>query len=767
MKTAPIDVHKQHERCRSLLKEMDELEESLRNLAAVISNQHAEFNVDLKNSIKELQSIELMRQEFLKDALLRNCQANFGMFEYIDQVLESMKQSINNLAQEKDKEGFDILFEIALKSFVLEDNSIVKSLGISTDLSASMSLPPAMNSDDVALDSSGMRTPSSDVNSSNIVKKCLYSLDQIRTCLDVLKTLCIKSHTSFAEMGDAQKHYGKSALKTFEKHGYAKSLSTASTAASLLKQEIKCADLVVKYESPMCRLGWNAVVQSVEKFAEAHFTSSEIILEKACVTLDGLFKKIEQTRKEISDKITLITKRIDGAKSAEIKVSAKLAKVKRDLKDRRTNTIPKTKPAIAKEDSVAENEGSSTHHFADVVDVCKPEESNGTDNTVAPATSEIATVGAIAASRISFTALGAVSAFGAAVGLESSERNLQRISALEDEERAYVEQLISARASIGLIYDESISDLNSFISTMKSILSKYLIDISSAYRLISDANTVAFNISKGAIEHAFSEAQNIDTTSDLKFFIQQIITSANGGAEDKTGATNKAIQIPAMVTFSVIQNDVIEVERVNERETTKNEQNKMPTPLKVINRPASTSNASGDNNEHDGDAEGDGAVATHVAHANRDTPLWSDDEEDFSKKIQKKVVIEVDSVTLRDDMSRNGSEDKDNAVTASSNRTPPTPSRENTASLISEEGNSTAVSSNVATPGPAVSVALPKEDIAPELAKFGISSSEKILEYFSCALYPKRGLLTHGRFLIYTYFTYMFVHADLSTFLLV
>jgi hypothetical protein len=47
-------------------------------------------------------------------------------------------------------------------------------------------------------------------------------------------------------------------------------------------------------------------------------------------------------------------------------------------------------------------------------------------------------------------------------------------------------------------------------------------------------------------------------------------------------------------------------------------------------------------------------------------------------------------------------------------------------------------------------LASPREEnwASPELAKFDLPPTEKVLEYFSCALYPKRGLLTHGRLLI-------------------
>eukprot|EP01034_Spumella_vulgaris_P023821 gene23821-30092_t len=39
-----------------------------------------------------------------------------------------------------------------------------------------------------------------------------------------------------------------------------------------------------------------------------------------------------------------------------------------------------------------------------------------------------------------------------------------------------------------------------------------------------------------------------------------------------------------------------------------------------------------------------------------------------------------------------------------------------------------------------------------ELSKFGLSGADKVLESFSCALYPKKGLLTHGRLFITQHF---------------
>lgn len=43
-----------------------------------------------------------------------------------------------------------------------------------------------------------------------------------------------------------------------------------------------------------------------------------------------------------------------------------------------------------------------------------------------------------------------------------------------------------------------------------------------------------------------------------------------------------------------------------------------------------------------------------------------------------------------------------------------------------------------------------KSDFETVVKKFGLSSQDKVLESFSCALYPKKGLLTHGRYALNT-----------------
>eukprot|EP01041_Mallomonas_annulata_P000512 gene512-983_t len=56
--------------------------------------------------------------------------------------------------------------------------------------------------------------------------------------------------------------------------------------------------------------------------------------------------------------------------------------------------------------------------------------------------------------------------------------------------------------------------------------------------------------------------------------------------------------------------------------------------------------------------------------------------------------------------------------------------------------SSIASTSTVPIPSPVIVAEVP---FAAELAKFGLSTNERVVEFFSCALYPKRGMLTHGR----------------------
>ena len=78
-----------------------------------------------------------------------------------------------------------------------------------------------------------------------------------------------------------------------------------------------------------------------------------------------------------------------------------------------------------------------------------------------------------------------------------------------------------------------------------------------------------------------------------------------------------------------------------------------------------------------------------------------------------------------------------NAYTTIATTSTTTASNNNNSSISSSVKSEMNQSSFIETP------------FAQELARFNLSSTEKVLHFFSCALYPKRGMLTHGRYVQY------------------
>jgi hypothetical protein len=832
LKSAPTDsLQKQHERCRTLLREIDAAEEGLKKCITDLTNQHDDFYTELRRSLYEIESIESMRQQFFKDALLRYCQATFGMLEHVEQVLTSLRQYLDVLDACKDVDDFEKLYNNIHNNGTIDENNVTMkfinslSSGNITEIVQSPSNPntaQSVASSSVFLEESTISTSDAALRSPiAMLKKYIVLLDWLKVCLDTLKGVCLKATTSFTEVGDAQKFYGKIAMKIFEKHGYSKSAVAAasSSAASLLKAaDAKCADLVSRYESPMCRLGWNSVVQSIEKFAEAHSTSSEIILEKGCTTIENLHKKIDIHKKDISDKLGVIMKRLEGAKAAEVKVSGKLAKVRKELRDRRGKVISKEDAASLPLSDASVRGESQNDHFSnemidsstsgqkvdDAMDISTSGSKVDESNNVSSAMSSTA--------RISFTALGAVSAFGAAVGVGASvERNMSRISVLEDEEKALTEQYLTARASLEVVSQESTAEMLSLINNTKNSVSKYISDIAFSFRSILDGHNVSLNITKGAIEKAFSEAQNIDITSDMENFSLQVKKLAVQPTEDNKPAVNRKVVIPPLPIFTPIIIEAIEIERTNERESLKNEKLKGDSSVSAASL---LTNANGDD-EHDTDASdtgvyNKGAVSDDEMLNDKDVffnhpsdgVTHIDKHKDKVSDHQKLSITDTVDETLTpipEEGVENNNEseskgmstpirvdnEKDEFKAASANKSPnsalsvsvleekegrPSAFSDDIFSAIHPSDESNTVLRSISSPLPsnsssharALSPSLStsgtyttqpnKEEnlVAPELAKFGMSSSEKILEYFSCALYPKRGLLTHGRY-IYDY----------------
>eukprot|EP01042_Synura_sphagnicola_P006899 gene6899-8827_t len=88
-------------------------------------------------------------------------------------------------------------------------------------------------------------------------------------------------------------------------------------------------------EAPHTRLNWESAVQAFSEFADAHSKIAEVYTEECCPTADVVLRRIDASRKELSDKQAVSVRKIEAAKASLVKLLARLTRVRRDLAEKR------------------------------------------------------------------------------------------------------------------------------------------------------------------------------------------------------------------------------------------------------------------------------------------------------------------------------------------------------------------------------------------------------------------------------------------------
>ena len=606
-KGAPNDsIKKQHDKCRILVHEIDLLENDLSELTSVLRHQQEEYNVSLSTALQEIEAIENERLNFIKTGLLRFYQANNGMSDHLTQIFEHLKSLILNLDIHVDVETFERELELAKSSFRDRSNSMQQhhvTYGIAPDRnSGEISLlentfPTQQLSGSPISDSSiplpiaaSTRYKSEDDEASKLLRSNFMIFDRLKDGIDCLKKSAQRATGVFAEISDAEKQYSKSALKALEKHGYAVAGHIAHTtnkiSNSFASPDSKLRDLVNLYESSFCRAGWDNVTQVTEKLSEAHLTVAEVLLDKCCVITDNAQRKMDGNVKEATDKVHQINKKIDGAKASQMRLKSKLNRVQKELKDRR---IAANSPRKAlREDTSDSGNISLSQHQGGIVDGGESErfsdhdqplgkKSNNTGSelvesnhsshppfTMQKAKSEKGMIQGWESLGNAFGVV-AVTALGAAGVLESSsERNNSRIANLEEEEAACLESLNTAAASTQVVVDLCVNDLSAIIMSLKQGLSKEMENLKSSLMLFIDGHTVGLNISINVLARLKYATDSIDIQQDISHFHANIIVATLANEERKHP---NPFCLPPVEEFVPLRNDIVDLERLNERES--------------------------------------------------------------------------------------------------------------------------------------------------------------------------------------------------------
>jgi len=609
-KFAPTDaLRKQHDRCRNLIHELDAVEKNLAESTNNLMQQHENFHIQLGDALREVNRIEMGRLQFLKDGLLRFCQAISGMNDHVSQILDSLQTLVNSLDIQSDVEAFERELEAA-KLYLRDDPSTSGTPVTSESMSFSPSSSPVSDGRHMPSTSppestgqywSQHRTSDIEEESSRHLRSNMLVLDRLKYALECLKRSTQRATSAFADMGDLEKAYGKMVVKVLEKHGYTSSSSLQASnhssnmmmmSSGFAPNEAKCADFAHSYESALVRNGWTGVVKTTELLAESHFTTAQVLFDKCGVMNDSAQRRMEATIRDVTEKLISVTKKMDGAKAAHTRASGKLSRVRKELRDRRLAMSHASSGSTSRRmsnrddgDTVSAAAAATASTDSEALEkytVAGPDEGRGhlNDAGLDVQTSQNdkrklewgEKTGVIQGLESIGTAFGAVgAALGVTAGvLESSaERNIQRIANLEEEEKACIESLQSARSSVQIVTDSCVNELSIIIVSLKQGISQEMEAMKSSFRFFLDGNAVGLSMAAGAVDRLKGVAEVIEVDTDMKQFHSHIVSAALASEDRKV--VNPMV-LPPVEAFSPIQNELVDLERSNEKESTVNEE---------------------------------------------------------------------------------------------------------------------------------------------------------------------------------------------------
>lgn len=732
----PTDVmRKQHDRIRHLLRDLDLIESSLSLSTEKLKNLHVELLQQLRGASKDFIAMEHSRLSFLRESLFRFCQACSGMFEHSGQILNDLRNSAILLESSTD---FD--------SFERQLSSIASSV------------PPASPT--------GQDTDESNTTAENTAELAtvFHVIDKMKYCIDHLKVLASRSVNTFTEMSEAEKAFGAKTSKLFEKHGY-----SAKTTKSF-QNAITTAELVSLHEEPKTKeLGWNAVVTGISRFAEAHMVIAEVIADKCSVIIDSTLRKLDILKRDTQEKQVAAAKKVEMARASLSKVETKLKRVRRELKGRRSKQADGSSGV---EEDITIDIDESVHiddqkEAKDLKDG-KPESSKDAQKSVMHGLESLGT------------------ALGVAVkGSQANERNANRINVLEDEEKAYLDVMQTAKDSVTLVLETSVSEMKLVVDAVKVDIKKHINELKLAYQMFLDCYILGHDICRKAIEKVREDSANIDIDQDLLHFLKSI----QAASTEKSSVVN----IPIFEVFVPLRHDAIEQERNNRMDELEEKKRRGSVGEDTLGDAPYTHESDEVNDDVLSARQslrldsGDQLLVDDVMQVNEEAsapvirsescPPVSVDTEKLMHLEKVKSEPILSTVTDALDESMNEMIDTSTltvtpidtstplvhedistvspvaAFSPSQLTPPPTPTQQTSPPLEKspEKRPRPASTPDISTMNrmnisPYYGVA-PREEtfVSPELVKFGLPTGEKILEYFSCALYPKKGIMSHGR----------------------
>jgi hypothetical protein len=483
------------DRCKELVREIEQVEHQLSTNAIRLKSQQAEFIEEIGRSLCELRELEENRLQFLKESLTKLCLAeNF----YADRMNESFVVSaaqVSSFNPEAEVTGLITGIEAHAGELSAHLQSSSEQLENCADL-----FPP--------------------------VDKLLESIEYVRSTLQRL-------NFGLLEVVEAEKVYCKSLQRLLDKHANAKSGGNrrASTAAAMgmgSTGAVSVGDTLAAVESPSTRAAWDHFVQSLSLRLEIHVGSTELFTDKVCAPLESIISGLHNGRREISDRRVSNAKCLDAAQSNVTKLSAKLAKLQQQLRERRS-TVRKAKEDLGNETSSAamniaeldddDIEGSSPPDRVSVLEGTELGSSTGKSG----AASMMKSLEKMRTTKLSLV-----------VGLETKTDRISRIdtqiTTLEEEEEELTLAHSSAAVALTVSNEESRKELLASISEAKDLLYKFTTCLKpSVFEIFVNWQQSAIEQFRKVAHDTQVSASGIEISKDVEHFVNTFVSQVEAG----------------------------------------------------------------------------------------------------------------------------------------------------------------------------------------------------------------------------------------------
>ena len=567
------------------------MEEHLTECAEVMIAQQAEYREQTGKALHEVENIERRRLEFLKESILRYCQATEGMNEHLQEILFGLisKASAANMQGDVEQLERDI------------ESIRTHTFGATRKIVESGAREGVVGSGEVVLPPDDLTTPPANDQQTEddlifTLRSNMLSLDRVRDALECLRLATQRATSAFIDFGEMEKHCARLTIKGLEKHGYAsqRPATTYSLSASTIMKtaDPKCADCVEQYELPLTSQGWCGMIELIQKVIESHHTSAAILVEKCSIMSDSTMRRLDVSLRTANDALADANKRVDNANAMQAKLSLKLSRIRKELRERRLASQA-GKHVPQRHESGGDSETSDTLEresfdsealtltpkrragsVTEMVDGRSGEQArplSATDKRrhEKGARQEKGVIHGLESLGTAFGAA-AVNALGAATGvLESStERNISRIAILEEEERICEDSLKAAVAETATVLRTCVGDLIPCVETLKGVIANEIEKLKGSYMLMLDSCMMGVNTSIAAVAKLKKCAERIDIVSDLNTFLSVVEKAHSGSLEE-----DRKIQLAQEVfdthikKFIKIENELVDLERQNEKES--------------------------------------------------------------------------------------------------------------------------------------------------------------------------------------------------------